>query len=69
MRKANPWLVTGVYCAEGGGVDRVDRGGAGKTKTVSGQADIPPDSSTLRSHNCCNEIRSSSNKFPLGTPI
>jgi hypothetical protein len=30
---------------------------------------IPPDFRALRSHKCINNIRSSSNKFPLGTPL
>ncbi len=33
------------------------------------QSDIPPDFFTLRSHKCINNIRSGSNKFPLGTPL
>ena len=31
--------------------------------------DISPDFLALRGHKCCNNTRSGSNKFPLGTPL
>ncbi len=31
--------------------------------------EIPPDFLTLCGHKCRNDIRSGSNKFPLGTPL
>ena len=36
---------------------------------TSSKLDISPDFLTLRCHKCRNNIRSGSNKFPLGTPL
>jgi hypothetical protein len=49
---------TAVGCVEGENGDG-----------IKAKPDISPDFLALRGYKCCNNIRSGSNKFPLGTPL